>query len=209
MFLVEFIPKTFSYLISDNSIYKVPLDVWVKDQTKGEYERLPAVAISDVSAALRYAYRVGIAQNRPEIFEEALKFAKHVTHEFKTNDFNNYTTKFGTGRVKDIIGSLEVSVQVTFEQLMTDPTIPMEERAAIWAGVDNLESGIRPRVYDRITPLLRAQFQKHPLSTIKSFDKVFPEPPGLQAWRQKMAIEAKRAQERENKKSSSTSIKRK
>jgi hypothetical protein len=192
-----------------NSIYKVPLDVWVKDQTKGEYERLPAVAISDVSAALRYAYRVGIAQNRPEIFEEALKFAKHVTHEFKTNDFNNYTTKFGTGRVKDIIGSLEVSVQVTFEQLMTDPTIPMEERAAIWAGVDNLESGIRPRVYDRITPLLRAQFQKHPLSTIKSFDKVFPEPPGLQAWRQKMAIEAKRAQERENKKSSSTSIKRK
>ncbi|MDP6584878.1 MAG: hypothetical protein QF535_09490, partial [Anaerolineales bacterium] len=72
-----------------NTAYKVPLDVWVRDQTKGMYERLPAIAISDVTSALRYAFRVGIGQNKPELFSEAVKFANQVTTEFKTNDYND------------------------------------------------------------------------------------------------------------------------
>jgi len=173
-----------------NNMYKVPLDVWVKNQTKGQYERVPAIAISDVTSALRYAFRVGIGQNNPELFREAVNFANQVTTEFRTNDYNNYTTKFGTGRIKDIIGVLESSAQITFEQLMTDPTVSIEERMAIWSGVDRLEQGLRPRVYDRIQPRLKAQYDRHPLSKIRSFEKAFPEPPGLQAWRQRMAQEA-------------------
>ena len=192
-----------------NNAYKVPLDVWVRDRAKGEYERLPAVAISDVSSALRYAYRVGIGQNRPEVFKEALIFAKQVTDEFKNNEYNNYTTKFGTGRVKDLIGALESSAQVTFENLMTDPTVPIEERMAIWAGVDTLEQGLRPRVYDRVLPRLQTQYKKHPLSSVKAFDDVFPKPPGLNAWRQKMALEAKRAKDAAKKNNSAGSIERK
>jgi hypothetical protein len=192
-----------------NNAYKVPLDVWVRDRAKGEYERLPAVAISDVSSALRYAYRVGIGQNRPDVFKEALLFAKQVTDEFKYNEYNNYTTKFGTGRVKDLIGALESSAQITFENLMTDPTVPIEERMAIWAGVDMLELGLRPRVYDRILPRLQAQYLKHPLSSVKPFDDVFPKPPGLNAWRQKMAQEAKRAEEAAKKNNPASSIDRK
>jgi hypothetical protein len=192
-----------------NNVYKVPLDVWVRDRAKGEYERLPAVAISDVSSALRYAYRVGIGQNRPEVFHEALKFANQVTNEFKNNEYNNYTTKFGTGRVKDLIGALESSAQITFEQLMIDPTVPIEERMAIWAGVDRLEQGLRPRVYDRIGARLMAQYKKHPLSTVRSFDDAFPKPPGLQAWRQRMAIEAKKAEEKAKSNNPASSIDRK
>ena len=192
-----------------NNVYKVPLDVWVSDRAKGEYERLPAVAISDVSSALRYAYRVGIGQNRPEVFQEALKFANQVTNEFKNNEYNNYTTKFGTGRVKDLIGALESSAQITFEQLMIDPTVPIEERMAIWAGVDRVEQGLRPRVYDRIGPRLMAQYQKHPLSNVRSFDEAFPKPPGLQAWRQRMAIEAKKAEEEAKSNNPASTIDRK
>ena len=192
-----------------NNVYKVPLDVWVSDRAKGEYERLPAVAISDVSSALRYAYRVGIGQNRPEVFQEALKFANQVTNEFKNNEYNNYTTKFGTGRVKDLIGALESSAQITFEQLMIDPTVPIEERMAIWAGVDRVEQGLRPRVYDRIGPRLMVQYQKHPLSNVRSFDEAFPKPPGLQAWRQRMAIEAKKAEEAAKSNNPASSIDRK
>lgn len=177
-----------------NNEYKVPLDVWVRNQTLGQYERVPAIAVSDVTSALRYAFRVGIGQNNPEIFREALRFANQVTNEFKTNEYNNYTTKFGTGRIKDIIGALETSAQMTFEQLMTDPTISIEERLAIWAGVDQLEQGLRPRVYDRIMPRLQAQYERHPLSNIRPFNTAFPEPPGLEAWRQKMAQDAKAAQ---------------
>ncbi len=177
-----------------NTAYKVPLDVWVSEETKGKYERLPAIAISDVTASLRYAFRVGIGQNNPELFREAVQFANQVTKEFKTNEYNNYTTKFGTGRIKDIIGALESSAQITFEQLMTDPTLSIEERMAIWAGVDKLEQGLRPRVYDSITPRLKAQYERHPLSKVRSFDKAFPPPPGLDAWRKKVAKEAENAQ---------------
>ncbi len=177
-----------------NTAYKVPLDVWVQEETKGKYERLPAVAISDVTSALRYAFRVGIGQNDPELFREAVQFAKQVTEEFKTNEYNNYTTKFGTGRIKDIIGALESSAQITFEQLMTDPTVSIEERMAIWGGVDKLEQGLRPRVYDSITPRLKAQYNRHPLSKVRTFEKAFPPPPGLDAWRKKMAKEAENNQ---------------
>lgn len=176
-----------------NSEYKVPLDVWVSQETEGKYERLPSVAISDVSSALRYAYRVGVGQNNPELFKEALKFAQQVTNEFKRNSYNDYTTKFGSGRIKDIIGSLESSAQITFEQLMTDPTVPIQERIAIWAGIDKLEQGLRPRVYDRILPILQSQYARHPLSQVRSFNQAFPEPPSLQAWRQKIADEAVQA----------------
>ncbi len=178
-----------------NSAYKVPLDVWVNQQAKGEYERLPAVAISDVMAALRYAYRVGIGQNRPEVFEEALKFANNVTNEFKQNEYNDYTTQFGTGRIKDIIGALESSAQITFEQLMIDSTVPIEERIAIWGGVDSIQQGLRPRVYDRIANRLQLQYEKNPLSKIRTFDEAFPEPPGLEAWRQQLSNEAAKAKE--------------
>ena len=192
-----------------NNAYKVPLDVWVSKETEGKYERVPAVAISDVTSALRYAYRVGIGQNKPELFKEALNFAHQVTREFKTNEYNNYVTKFGTGRIKDIIGSLESSAQITFEQLMLDPTIPIEERMAIWAGVDRLQQGLRPRVYDRIIPRLTAQYERHPLSNVRPFDAAFPQPPGLDAWRQQIAKEAAVSEATSQQKNASKTVDRK
>jgi hypothetical protein len=75
---------------------------------------------------------------------------------------------------------------------MTDSTIPIEERIAIWHGVDKLEQGLRPRVYDRIVGLLQTQYSRNPLSRIRTFDEAFPKPPGLEAWRQKMAVEAEK-----------------
>jgi hypothetical protein len=192
-----------------NNAYKVPLDVWAMSEAKGEYERLPSVAVSDVYSALRYAFRVGIGQNRPELYKEALAFAKNVTNEFKTNDYNNYTTMFGTGRIKDIIGELESSAKITFEQLMIDSTIPIEERIAIWGGIDKLERGLRPRVYDRIIDSLQAQYAKNPLSRVRSFQEAFPEPPGLQAWRQHIASEAAKAKTKQQENNPSNTVDRK
>lgn len=192
-----------------NNLYKVSLDVWVRDQTQGEYERMPSVAISDVSSALRYAFRVGIGQNRPELYKEAVKFAQMVTKEFKTNEYNDYTSIFGKGRIKDIIGAIESSAQITFELLMIDPTIPLEERIAIWSGIDSLERGLRPRVYDRIVVRLSSQFQRHRLSQVRSFDQVFPKPPGLDAWRQRMGEEAARKKKLAEEKNPSNTINRK
>ncbi|MDP7008305.1 MAG: hypothetical protein QGI78_01900 [Phycisphaerales bacterium] len=172
-----------------NNSYAIPLDVWVKNKTQGEYERQPLLAVSDVAASLRYAFRAGVAQKRPELYEDAITFAKQVTEFFKTNDFNNYTTKFGTGRIKDIVGALEDSAVLSFQQVMTDSTIPMEERIVIWAGIDSLEQGLRPRVYDRVMPIIQDQYLNHPMSQNTPITVAFPEPPHLDTWRKKLAQE--------------------
>lgn len=177
-----------------NNSYAVPLDVWVKNKTLGEYDRQPLLAVSDVASSLRYAFRVGVGQKRPELYRDALLFAKQVTQFFKKNEFNDYTTKFGTGRIKDIIGALEESAILSFQQVMTDSSIPIEERMSIWAGIDNLEQGLRPQVYDRIMPILQRQYSNHPLSQTTPLAHVFPEPPGLDAWRRKIALERARDQ---------------
>ena len=75
---------------------------------------------------------------------------------------------------------------------MIDSSIPIEERIIIWAGIDTLEQSLRPRVYDRIMPIIQDQYAKHPMSQATPLAVAFPEPPGLQAWRRKIAQERAR-----------------
>jgi len=65
----------------------------------------------------------------------------------------------------------------------------MEERMTIWAGVDEIEPQLRLRVYDKLSRTLREQLSLHPLSRSLSMSDAFPEPPGLEAWRQRIALE--------------------
>ncbi|MDG2291545.1 MAG: hypothetical protein P8L37_02720, partial [Phycisphaerales bacterium] len=172
-----------------NNQYNMPLDIFVANETRGEYDRQPHLAPSDVSAALRYGFRVGIGQGRPEVYREAIKFANEVTTYYKSHETVDYTTKLGSGRMRDIIGQLEQSAEIAFLQLMIDPAIPMEERMTIWAGVDEIEPQLRLRVYDKLSSTLREQLSLHPLSRSLSMAGAFPEPPGLDAWRQQIALE--------------------
>ena len=48
-----------------NNQYAIPLDIFVANETRGEYDRQPHLATSDVAASLRYGFRVGVGQNRP------------------------------------------------------------------------------------------------------------------------------------------------
>ncbi len=175
-----------------NNQYNIPLDVFVANETRGEYERQPHLAPSDVSAALRYGYRVGVGQSRPEVYKEALRFAKEVTEFYKSHETINYTTKLGTGRMKDIIGQLEQSAEIAFLQLMVDPGIPMEERMTIWSSVDELEPQMRVRTFDKLSQTLQQQMGLHPLGRSITFAEAFPEPPGMQAWRQQLALQRQR-----------------
>jgi hypothetical protein len=178
-----------------NNQYNIPLDVFVANETRGEYDRQPHLAPSDVSASLRYGFRVGIGQGRPEVYREAIKFANEVTTYYKSHETVDYTTKLGSARMRDIIGQLEQSAEIAFLQLMIDPSIPMEERMTIWAGVDEIEPQLRLRVYDKLARPLGEQLSLHPLSRSLSMGDAFPEPPGLDAWRQQIALERQREQQ--------------
>lgn len=172
--------------------YAVPLDVFVRDEIKGQYEFQPFLAPSEAVAGLRYGFRVGIGQDRPEVYTDAKAFVKGVIDYFKGNDYNDYVNKFGRGRMAELIGRLENTERAAFLQLMTDPTIQMQEKATIWSKVDRQEPQLRLQVYDQMAPILQGQFARHELSRKYDFEAIFPQPPGLEQYRRQLALERAR-----------------
>ncbi|MCH2141930.1 MAG: hypothetical protein MK077_02885 [Phycisphaerales bacterium] len=173
-----------------NHKYNEDLDVFIKNSMQGEYDRQPHLAVSDAVASLRYGFRVGIGQRRPEVYQEAIAFANSVIEFFKTNEYADYVTKMGTGRMADIIGAIGDSAETAFVQIMIDPSVPLPERITIWSQADELEPQIRLRTYDRIRPLLQRELSYMALGDQITIDEVLPAPPGIEAWRARMATEA-------------------
>ena len=180
-----------------NPMYARPLEVFVREIGQDEYDRQPYVAISDVLASLRYAFRVGIGQDRQEVYDEAMAFASEVTDYFRTHEFMDFDTKLGTARMRDLVAQLGQSVPRSFVQLMSDPTVPLEERATIWMQIDDAEPQLRLRTYDQIKRWVTAELNSGPLKGRVSIDDVLPAPPGIEAWRQQLALEALESQEQD------------
>jgi len=173
-----------------NHKYDGDLDVFVMEETKGEYDRQPHVAPTDVVSSLRYAFRVGIGQRRPDVYKEAIGFANEVTNYFRTHESMDYSTKLGTARMKDLIAVLGRSAEIAFLQVMTDPTISFEERAQIWAQVDEFEPEMRLRTSDRIRPIVARELGMSPLAGTVTVDALLPEPIGIEAYRAALAARA-------------------
>lgn len=194
-----------------NNRWKQPLEVFVHKETFDEYQRQPHLAPRDVSASLRYGFKVGVLTGRSEVLRDSLIFAGKVIDWFKNNSWNDYTTKFGEGRIADIIGDLEECADLAYLQMITDPGIRIPDRMAIWSQTDRVESDLirdqplllkrqaplfRALVYDRARPSLESQFMQNELSDKMKFEEAFPPPPGLESAR-KVLLE--REQERERK----------
>ena len=195
-----------------NPKWELPLDVFVHNETIGEYERQPHLAPRDVSASLRYGYKVGILNGRPEVLRGAFIFAGQVTHWFKTNSWNDYKTKFGEGRIADIVADLDESADLAYLQMIVDPGIRLIDRISIWNATDRVEAEVlrqlppevlkrqtplfRALTYDRAKPILERQFMANELSRQMTFDQAFPAPPGLDAAR-KFLLDRQQNRERE------------
>ena len=94
---------------------------------------------------------------------------------------------------RDLVAQLGESAELAFIQLMTDVSVPLEERATIWAQVDDMEPLVRLRTWDRIRPWLAREIDGGPLRGRVKVSEAFPEPPGIEAWRARLAQEAVRA----------------
>lgn len=178
-----------------NHKYNEDLDVFVMRETKGEYDRQPHMAPSDVVASLRYGLRVGVGQRRPDVYKEAVKFANEVTQYFRTHEGIDYETKLGTARMRDLVALLGKSAEIAFLQLMIDPTVSYEERSLIWAQVDEFEPELRLRTSDRIRPLVERELEMGPLAGSITIDEFLPEPPGIETFRAALAARAVREAE--------------
>ncbi len=174
--------------------YAQDLETFVRKELQGEIEFQPHIAVSEVAAALRYGYMIGLGQNRPEIFQRALVYAKNVIDYFKGNEYNNFVTKMGSARLGELIAELESARFTVLAQLLVDSTIPMSDRLVVYSRAPD---DLKVPIYDRVRPLLEMQLQSHPLGQILTIDQALPPPPGLEEFRRIQAEEAeRRAQER-------------
>ncbi|MCA9285495.1 MAG: hypothetical protein KDA22_09785 [Phycisphaerales bacterium] len=175
-----------------NAKYKAPLDVFVRDQTYGEYEMQPDVARSDVYSALQRGFREGLLNNRPEVLRDAIKFATDVTEYFQSSKYSDFVNKFGEARIGSLLGDLRSSVREVFTRLMLDGSLPLIDRLTIY---NRSKEDLRQLVYDEVKPQLETELQNSPLAKTLEITQVLPEPPGMEAYRAKLAAERAREAE--------------
>lgn len=169
-----------------NPLYRQPLDLFVQMVTFGEYKEQPEVARSDVYASLSRGFREGLLTGRPEVLQQAIKFANEVTTYFKKTEYNDFVNKFGEARLAGLIGSLDQSVRDVFAMVLTDPTMPLIDRLIIFSRADE---ATRRLVYDEVLPMITAEFQRDPMARTMALAQVFPEPPGMEVVRAQRAAE--------------------
>jgi hypothetical protein len=167
-----------------------PIEKFVMDELQGELELQPHIAPSEAAAAMRYGYRFGVGRDDAETYQRAVRYVDDIIRIY-TGGEHDYETKFGTKRMADLIQSLTTVRETTFIQLLNDPTISMYEKATIWARIDRHDRELRLKTYDDIEGPLRYAFVRHELSRGgRSFDEIFPAPPGLEEYRAQRAAAA-------------------
>jgi hypothetical protein len=170
-----------------NAKYQADLETFVRNVTYGEYEMQPEVARSDVYATLTRGFREGLLGGNREILDAAIRFAGELTAYFQSRESNDFTNKFGEGRMRDLIGSLRTSVEDVFRGVLLDANAPLIDRLTIWNRAPENE---RRAVYDTTRGPLEAEFRRSPLAATLRFEQVFPEPPGMAEFRLRQAGEA-------------------
>ncbi|MFM1890060.1 MAG: hypothetical protein RLZZ565_817, partial [Planctomycetota bacterium] len=173
--------------IVPNTKYARDLKTFVDETTVGEYEYQPDIARSDVYAALQRGFREGLLLNRPKVLEDARVFARDLIDYFKTNRYYDFVTKFGESRIGDLIGDLEDSERVVFQQVLMDRSLPLIDRLTIY---NRSAEAFQRRAYDAVKPQLEGEFAASPMSRTLVFGQVLPEPPGMEAYRAEQAREA-------------------
>ena len=157
--------------------------MFVQNELQGNYLDRPWAAYTDVQSALERGYREGLLSGRPEILEDAIRFANDLINYFKESEDHDYINKFGEARMTELVSDLRKSIQDVFLMVLVDNSSPLVDRLTIYNRAPADQQRI---VYDLAFPLLDAEFKASPLSQRIEFESVFPEPAGMEEYRAQM-----------------------
>jgi hypothetical protein len=164
-----------------NAAYSVPLDMFVQEETYGAYLEQPWAAYGDVQAALMRGYREGLLLGREGVLEDAIKFARDLTLYFKESDTFDYVNKFGEARMTALVTDIDRSIADVFAFVLIDTQMPLVDRLTIYNRAPVEQQML---VYDLARDAVEAEFSTSPLSSRIDFANIFPEPEGMDAYRQ-------------------------
>ena len=167
-----------------NMAYSLPLDMFVQQETFGAYLEQPWAAYGDVQAALMRGYREGLLLGREGVLEDAIKFARDLTLYFKESENFDFVNKFGEARMTALVTDLDRSIADVFAFVLIDQEMPLVDRLTIYNRAPVEQQML---VYDLARNALEAEFGTSPLANRIDFAGIFPEPEGMEAFRQMQA----------------------
>ena len=126
-------------------------------------------------------YREGLLLGREGVLEDAIKFASDLTRYFKESENFDYVNKFGEARMTALVTDLDRSIADVFAFVLIAPQLPLVDRLTIYNRAP-VEQQIL--VYDLARDAVEAEFSTSPLSSRIDFSNIFPEPEGMDAYRQ-------------------------
>ncbi|MFM7261489.1 MAG: hypothetical protein ACKO3W_12885 [bacterium] len=172
-----------------NGYYDKPLEDFVREQLYGEFEMQPEVVRSDVYSTLERGFREGLLLDNQKLLDDSLKYARDLTQFFRESTYNDFVTKFGEGRMKELLGELESSIPAVFTRILLDNSQPMLDRLVIYRKAPD---DLKLVVYDRVKANLEREYAGSRLvQTGMSFAQAFPEPSGLAEYRAQQEAAAK------------------
>lgn len=163
-----------------NDKYASDLDVFVMAQVRGQIEAQPHIAGSEIAEALYHGFLVGLGQGDEQTFQDAVQYARQVLHWFKTNEYFNEKNRFRELRIGDLVESVEQSAIAVLRAIITDRSLPIQQRSLIWSKADQYDPTLRGRVHDFIRPQLESEFNSTPLGSRFKVDELFPAPANLE-----------------------------
>ena len=170
-----------------NSKYESPLDTFVVNTTRGEYEYQPEYARRDVYGWLERGFREGLLLGRPKILEDAIRESRNLIEFFQGNRYYDFVNRFGEKRMADLVTDLRDSVRFVFQKVMLDASQPIYDRLTMYNKAPEEQ---RRLVYDDIKAPLAAEYAANPLSQMLPIERALPEPPGMEEFRVARAAEA-------------------
>lgn len=140
----------------------IAFEDFVRRSVVRRYDR--DLALGDIVTSLRYAFIEGLGNNRPELVERNLQFARDILEQA------------GRGYITPPYDKPEEAVEAVFSDVMSDRTIALELRASIWRRADRSFRWLCTGSYERLQPVLEFELESTPAGRITTIDEVLPPP---------------------------------
>jgi hypothetical protein len=152
-------------------------------------ERLttPQVYVSEVTTALQAAYINGLLSGDSELYRDNWNFAKTVHDYYMNEQYRKNVLNPSTGRMEQLPKEFDVVAGYAFLR-----AIQMVGRADAERLYDAAPNRVKRYAYDALRTQYGGVYEKEAETGGRTFDQVFPEPPGMAEHR---AREAQRAQQ--------------
>jgi hypothetical protein len=158
-------------------LFSRPLDEFVQEELKERFKS-PSVATSEVYGALDGAYTSGLLAGDGELFRAQFEYAKLFHRYFMENQLRETPTGDEYRRLEFLDRDFRIVAGQHFSKLIG--VLSLDDAETVY---DGAPEDLRRYAYDTIAYRFKGPIDADQTAGGRSFDQIFPEPPGMAEFR--------------------------